>query len=159
MKTTILTRVWAVEKKERLLSLKMALAMKVNGAHAQMFVRVAASRFGLTVQCTKAIGLTTKLTVKADLYTLTVMYTTAPGKMTRLTGLEFTAIWMVRVTLVSGRKTNSMVKVWRPGLMVPATKACILKGGSTEEGALHGQITAHTQVTSWKTTLKVKVRN
>jgi hypothetical protein len=42
---------------------------------------------------------------------LMAMSTMAAGKMIRLTGLEFTAIWMVRVTLVSGRKTNSMVKV------------------------------------------------
>ena len=101
----------------------------------------------------------TELTVKADLYMLMAMSTMAAGKMIRLTGLEFTAIWMVRVTLVSGRKTNSMVKVWRPGLMVPATKVCILKGKNTEKDALHGQTAAHSQGTSWKTTSKVKVSN
>lgn len=155
----ILTRVWAAERPERLLSLRMVLAMKVNGFHAQMFVKDVGSRFGLTVQCTKVIGLTTKLTVKADSSTLMAMFTMATGKMTRLTGLEFTAIWMVHVTQVSGRKTNNMVRVWRPGLMVPATKACTLKGGSTGEGASHGLIIAHTRVTSLRTTSKVKVSN
>ena len=82
------------------------------------------------------------------------MCTTALGRTTRHTDLEFTAIWTEHAIRVSGKRTNNMARDSKHGLMGLATKDNMWRDASMVRVASHGLITAPTQVTSSRTTLK-----
>ena len=67
---------------------------------------------------------------------------------------EFTVTLMEHATKVIGKKTSSMVKAWRRGQTVQATKETMLKDAKTVKAASPGQIRAHTMETSSKTISK-----
>ena len=96
-------------------------------------------------------------TEREDLYTPTVISMTAIGKTIRLMATEFTVIWMVPDTKVTGRKISSTVRVLKPGLMVQVTTETMSKERSTELESSPGLTAAHTQVSSMRITSKEKV--
>ena len=77
--------------------------------------------------------------------------------MIRLMDSAFTVILMEHATKATGKKINNMVRAWRPGQMVQATKAIMLKDVRMERAASPGQIRAHTLETSLRTTLRATV--
>ena len=107
--------------------------------------------------CIKAGGKIIRLTEREDLYTPTVISTMAIGKMIRLMGTEFTVIWMVPDTKVTGKKISSTVKVLKPGLMEQATMETMSKERNTVLESSPGLTVALTPVSSMRITLKEKV--
>lgn len=114
-------------------------------------------RFGLTDQCTRVTGWTTKPTAKVVSFMQTGTYTMAIGRMIRHMARAFTVTSMERAILDSGRKTSSMEKVLKRGLMEPAMTVNMLRVKNTDEVASRGQTTALIQVTSLKTISRAKV--
>lgn len=94
---------------------------------------------------------------KADSFMQMVTFTMVTGKTIKRMVLVFIVIWMVLDILDNGRKINNMGKDLRPGQMVQVTRDNTLMVENTEEAVLLGQITAHIQEISLRTTLKVKV--
>ena len=112
----------AKENSDRKSSWKMEQSTKENGSEIQKCVRARVLRFGLTEACMKDGGPTAKQMGKGGSSMLTVIFMTETGLMIRLMAGEFTLILMEPGTKAIGRRTNSMVKDWRPGLMALLTK-------------------------------------
>ena len=63
---------------------------------------------------------------------------------------EFIVILMEHATKATGKKTSSMVKVWRLGQMVQAIKETMLKDAKMVKAASPGLIRARTKETSFR---------
>lgn len=68
--------------------------------------------------------------------------------MIRLMASEFTATWMVPSMRVTGRRTNSMDKVWRHGLTELDMRVSTFKEKSMAKASLLGQMDQLTMVSS-----------
>ena len=79
-------------------------------------------RSGQMVLSTKVIGEMIRLTEEVVLFMLMVMCMKETGRMIRHTVLESTCTLTVLSTKVNGRKTSSMERARRPGLMEHATR-------------------------------------
>lgn len=84
------------------------------------------------------------------------MFTKANGSMIRLKAMASTLTWMVLSTKGIGKKTNSMAKEERPGLMAPCMKAITFKGESKDSECSNGQMVQCTKANSITTTSKAK---
>ena len=159
--TTInsLSKSWERESSASSSLLRMVRSTRASGLLEHRFVKDAASRFGLMVQCTKVTGWTTKRTERADWSTLMEMCTTATGKMTKHMVMVSTAILTELATKATGRKISSTEMALKPGPTVPATTETTWKGAKTETGASLGPTRVPTTATSSRTTSKEKVRS
>lgn len=86
----------------------------------------------------KDIGLIVKQRDVEGLFMLMEMCMMVIGKTTKLTDMEFILIWMALVIKETGRKTNNMVKVTRPGQTEHLTKELTSKVKSMDMDASHG---------------------
>lgn len=73
------------------------------------------NKYGLMVQSMKDFGSMIKLMEREDLYIQMEIYMKVIGSMIKQMDLGFTLTWMGPYILVSGRKTNSMVRARRHG--------------------------------------------
>jgi hypothetical protein len=89
---------------------------------------------------------------------LTETFMMAIGLMIRLMDTEFINTWMGLATRGTGRKTSSMEKEPRVGLMVLFTRASTLKVESMEKAASDGPMGHNTKENFMITILRDKVR-
>ena len=88
----------------------------------------------------KAFGTTTRQMVKADSYTVTEMCMRVNGSMTKQRDRVSTHTWMEHVILVTGKKTNSMDKGKRLGLMGLCMKDSTTLARNKEWATFSGQM-------------------
>jgi hypothetical protein len=149
--------VWGQERIVNLLASKTVLAIKENGKFLYSdkilvgfaeprFDKARVFRFGPMAPCMKAGGKIIKPMAKAASSMPMVISMTASGRTTKPMVLAFTLILTVLVTRVTGRKINSMARVSRPGLMVPAMRAIMSMARNTAMESSLGLMEAHMQV-------------
>lgn len=126
------------------------------GKSAHKSDRARESKSGQMAPCTKVGGKTAKLTARADLFTLTAMSTMVCGLTIRPTGMECTATWTVQNMKEAGKRTSSMVRELKLGLMVPNTTEITFMARSTDRVVLLGLTVAHTSVSLKRITFRDK---
>jgi len=121
MMTLNMKQLWATRKIDLRRLLKTQPATKVNGSLEQISDKVAVCKSGLTAQCMKVTGETTRLTEKVVSFTPMATSTSACGRRIKHTARASTVIWMALDILESGRRINSMDKESRHGQTVLVT--------------------------------------
>jgi len=135
---------------------KKKVFMKANGTSKQMCVMAKESIFLEEDQFMKDTGRTIWPMVRVDSFIVISIFTKAIGKMTCKKDMELTNTLMAHITRVSGRMTNSTVKVMRPGLINLTTSASMSWARSKAKASCLGSMEATTRERLMLTIFKEK---
>lgn len=114
------------------------MVLDTSGSLVKVFVMVKESRYGKISLYMKDIGKMIKLMEEEGLFMQQEMFMKENGRMIKLMDMEYIQELMDRLILATGMRINSMVLVFRSGMIILLMRGNISKDINMELASLFG---------------------